>query len=53
MFIKTKYNSFGIVSITDWGSSGGPLIDNKFIEVKDDLFENSSFSGALDKSIEL
>ena len=50
IFIKTKYNSFGIIAISDWGSSDGPIIGNKFVEVKDDLFDNSSFSGAMDKS---
>ena len=49
VFVKTKYNSFGIAVITDWGGSSGPVVGNKFIEVKDDLFDNSSFTGVLDK----
>jgi len=50
VFVKTKYNSFGIVTIPSFPVTGEPRVTRQHIELKDDLFLNSSFSPALEQT---
>ena len=45
LFVKTKYESYGIISVGSFPTTGEPRINRKFVELKDDVFQNSSWSG--------